>query len=174
MKAKFLILQNLEFLILQNKQLLFAAWYPFGVTEYPNYIYIYISQTILLLTTASMDSMIDMMTTNFYVMSVAQLEILKRDFKQLTDIVDVHNLSESSCEFPNGTVTPDKKSPSNRKRGISNLTFHSVSGETIRRHSYLQATNSLEDTFSCDQDYLEKTLNERIAKCTLHYQAILE
>lgn len=159
--------------------LLFAAWYPFNVTENPTYGFIYASQTLLLLTTASMDSMIDMMTTNFFVMAVAQLEILKRDFKHLTDnIVDVKdNLSESSCEFPNGMVTPDKKLPSNHESGISNLTFYLVSpGETIReRHSYLQTTNSLEDTtFSCEEYYLEKTLNERIAKCTLHYEAILE
>lgn len=120
-----------------------------------------------------MDSMIDMMTTNFFVMLVAQLEILRRDFKHLTDIVDVqdnnnnsNNLSDLSCEFPNGTVTSDKKLPSNHESGISNL--------TLIRRSYLQATNSPEDTFSSNQDYLEKTLNERIAKCTLHYEAILE
>ncbi|XP_051156145.1 uncharacterized protein LOC127278454 [Leptopilina boulardi] len=158
----------------QNKVLLFAAWYPFNVTENPTYGYIYASQILLLLTTASMDSMIDMMTTNFFVMLVAQLEILRRDFKHLTDIVDVqdnnnnnrNNLSDLSCEFPNGTVTSDKKLPSNHESGISNL--------TLIRRSYLQATNSPEDTFSSNQDYLEKTLNERIAKCTLHYEAILD
>ncbi|XP_051155877.1 odorant receptor Or2-like [Leptopilina boulardi] len=71
------------------KTLLYAAWYPYNATVNPAYAFTYISQTILLLTTAAMNSMIDIMTTNFYVVMVGQMEILKQDFRELTDFVAV-------------------------------------------------------------------------------------
>ncbi|XP_043480287.1 uncharacterized protein LOC122509987, partial [Leptopilina heterotoma] len=40
----------------EDKVLLFAAWYPYNATVDPAYGYTYASQTILLLTTASMNS----------------------------------------------------------------------------------------------------------------------
>ena len=117
--------------------------------------------------------MIDMMTTNFYVVMVGQLEILKQDFKKMADIVVVSNLSDTSYKFPNGTLTTDKKLASNQEGRSSDPLSYSVSEEEMQCHRYLETTNTPEDTCCYEGDCLEKTLNERVAKCTMHYEAIV-
>ncbi|XP_033229522.1 odorant receptor Or1-like [Belonocnema kinseyi] len=156
----------------QDKVLLFAAWYPFDTSVESIYRYTYVLQSILLLTTAAMNAMMDMLTTNFYVVMVGQLEILKQDFKQMSDIV-LSNLSDTSCEFPSGTVTADKKLASSQEGKASYPTSYSVSREEVQCHRCLGTTNTPEDTFCSEGNCLEKILNERVAKCTIRHKAIL-
>lgn len=120
-----------------------------------------------------MNAMLDMLITNFYVVMVGQLEILKQDFKQISDVV-LSNLSDESCKFPSGTVTADKKLASNQEGQSYDPISYSVSGEKMQRQRCLETTDTPEDTFCYDGDCLEKILNEHVAKCTIRHEAILE
>lgn len=61
-----------------------------------------------------MNSMIDIMTTNFYVVMVGQMEILKQDFRELTDFFTIH--STQLIEFSNKNLEVFKKFESNGRR----------------------------------------------------------
>lgn len=144
--------------------LLFAAWYPFDTSKNPIYGYTYAFQTLLLLTTASMASMMDMLVTNFYVLMVGQIEILKQDFRLIADTVVVGKLS--NAKFPEGTETNDKKLTSGHEGRT-----HLVSQTKLQCQKHLSATNPSKFSFT-EAEYFEKTLEERVIHCAEHYEAI--
>ena len=145
--------------------LLFAAWYPFDTSKNPIYGYTYAFQTLLLLTTASMASMMDMLVTNFYVLMVAQIEILKQDFRLMADAVLVSKQFKASYKFPEGTETDVKKLTSGQGR------TYLVSQTKLQCQQHLSITKPFKYSFS-EAEYLEKTLQERVTHCTKHYEAI--
>lgn len=111
-----------------------------------------------------MNSMIDMLTLNFYVIMVGHMETLKLDFKELTDFFTGNDIKNVDINFENGVVNNENLTH------IDLSNFVNLKG-TISYDIYLKATNSRDDVF----DYinsLEKILNNRIIKCTLRYQAI--
>ncbi|XP_043480282.1 odorant receptor Or1-like [Leptopilina heterotoma] len=81
----------------QKNQLLYVAWYPYDTTKNPRYFITYISQAFLLYRTASVNAMIDTMITNFYVIMMGQIEILKQDLKNLADIVNQKENIVNDC-----------------------------------------------------------------------------
>ncbi|XP_051157725.1 uncharacterized protein LOC127279421 [Leptopilina boulardi] len=106
----------------QEKAFPYVAWYPYNTTVNPAYAYTYVSQTVLLLMTGAMDSMIDIMTTNFYVVMVGQMEILKQDFQELTDFVAENYSMDATIEFPNKKSVDYGNIKSNGKKLVYNLT----------------------------------------------------
>ena len=62
----------------------------------PNYEITYAFQVILLLNTAAMHSMIDVLILNLYLAMVGQLEILKRDYRLIAKFSDTE---EEDSEF---------------------------------------------------------------------------
>ncbi|XP_033229544.1 odorant receptor Or1-like [Belonocnema kinseyi] len=148
----------------QEKVLLFAAWYPFDTSKKSIYGYTYAFQTLLLLTTASMASMMDMLVTNFYVLMVGQIEILKQDFRSIADTVVIGKLS--NAKFSDGTETNNEKLTSGQEGRT-----HLVSQTKLQRLKHLSAINPSKFSFS-EAEYFEKSLQERIIHCAEHYEAI--
>lgn len=109
------------------------------------FAYTYSSQAFLLINTACVNSMMDTMITNFYILMVGQIEILKMDFKQVADIAD-----KSGELFLKKVET---KQLSNSKKAMS-------------CQNYLQTFNN--------QESLDRLLNKRIIKCTEHYREIIK
>lgn len=163
-----------NFLPSQEKTLLFPAWYPYNTTVNPAYEYTYVCQTILLLTTATMNSMIDMLTLNFYVIMVGHMETLKLDFRELTDFLTVNNIKN----FNNNEYFMENINWNNEKYIHDDLIFDltnfcQVKETKISSATYLESTSSGKNDSNCIQS-LEIILNNRIIKCTLRYQAILK
>ena len=89
----------------------------------------------------------DLLITNFYVVMVGQIEILKEDFKQLAETTFIRNFSQYSA------VTEEKK----------------------ERVFYQERTSIIlpAKIIYYEEDALQAVLLERIKKCTIHYDAIL-
>ncbi|XP_043480284.1 uncharacterized protein LOC122509985 [Leptopilina heterotoma] len=156
----------------KEKTLLYAAWYPYNVTQNPGYAYTYISQTILLVTTATMNGMIDMLTLNFYVVMVGHMEILKQDFRELTNLFAAHSMSPS-IEFSkkNREFYENYQLFNEQKQFVSDLSILQDINTTILNNLYLK---SPKDDFLENEESLDKILNDQIIQCLLRYQAIIK
>ena len=102
----------------------------------------------MVLNTAAMNGMMDVLITNFYVVMVGQIEILKEDFKQLAETTFIRNFSQYSA----------------------------VKEENKERIFYQRKRTSIilpGKIIYYEGDALQAVLLERIKKCTTHYDAIL-
>lgn len=112
-----------------------------------------------------MNSMIDLLTTNFYVIMVGHMEILKHDFRELTNILAAKNCKYVETKFSKSNT--DDECLKSEDGMIMDLTnFHNIR----RRISYTY----LESIGLRDENSVEKMLNNRIIQCTLRYEAILK
>ena len=115
-----------------------------------------------------MASMMDILVTNFYVLMVGQIEILKQNFKLLVDTELGSKISRTN-DFPNETVANNKKVVSVKKEENFDTTYHSVSQITVPRYQkHMQAAKLAPD----DKKEFEKSLQERLVRCVNHYDAI--
>lgn len=78
---------ELIFFIFQENVLMFDSWYPYNATKEPYYTYTYILQSGMLFLTSGINSMIDSLVTSFYISMMGQIDILKVDFRELTDVI---------------------------------------------------------------------------------------
>lgn len=115
-----------------------------------------------------MNSMVDTLITNFYVIMVGQIEILKLDLKQLTDIVVASD--EHSKEIRREQELFNK---------AQEKTFYAKNGETVKifdakrtSDKYFQRENTIE-TNNYNEEKFERLLNERVIKCAEHYKEII-
>lgn len=106
-----------------------------------------------------MNSMMDMLVTNFYVLMVGQIEILKQDFKLLieTDVDSIQNF-----KYSKGVKNNDMKVDV-----IHDEKHHFSSGELEQK--FYDTTNKIPE-----KDLFEKTLHDRLIRCTKRYDAIVK
>lgn len=98
---------------------------------------------------------------------VGQIEILKLDFRELTDFIVV-NHSGKTNGFSNNVPLNSSKLNLNQKELLK---FHELNTK-IPYDLYLKSINSVENVFYCNENTLDKILNDRIIYCTSRYEAI--
>lgn len=107
-----------------------------------------------------MNSQIDMLTANLYVLMVAQLELLKQDFRELATSVKE---SGSDQKYSSPQVIKYTEAVLQTENNFETL----ISGD--------KKIKALEiNDFSGDAEKLDKILNDRVILCTLRYQAIVK
>lgn len=97
--------------------------------------------------------MMDMLVTNFYVLMVGQIEILKQEFKLLIEETD------SFCQYsPNNAI----KTVVNKEQICETKNFTHQEQKT-----YIGSSVS-------KNDFDQKILNYRLIRCMKHYDAIVK
>lgn len=95
---------------------------------------------------------------------MGQIEILKLDFKQLTNIV------VASDEYSRHTLILEGKLHKKNEKTVK--IFDSNFVQTAK---YSQKEKEIETNlnFNCEEEKLERLLNKRIIKCVEHYKEII-
>lgn len=119
-----------------------------------------------------MNGMIDMLTLNFYVVMVGHMEILKQDFRELTNLFAAHSMTPSiKFSIENTEFYENFQLFNEQKQYVSDLSILQDINTTIFNNLYLKAPKS---DFMKNEESLDKILNDQIIQCLLRYQAIIK